>query len=66
MKSRNVGIILIAVVISIAAVVMVTNTGEDASDRTFPLPITEDDKTYLPADEAEAVFGNAIDHRLPI
>ena len=61
MKSGTVGAILLVVVIAIAAVVLVTNPDDGMSDRPFPLPVTEADKTYLPADEAEAEYDAAID-----
>lgn len=60
-SKRTVGVILVAVVIVAAAVVLVANGGDEASDRTFPLPVLEGDKSYLPADEAQAEYEAVID-----
>lgn len=47
---------MIVAAIAIAAVALVANPGDDGANRVFPLPVSEDDKTYLPADEAEVEY----------
>ncbi len=65
MNSRASGRILALVVVAVAvALAFGTVLGNDASDRVFPLPVNEEDKTYLPADEAEKQYNAAIDSML--
>ena len=65
MNSRASGRILALVIVAVAvALAFGTVLGNDASDRVFPLPVNEEDKTYLPADEAEKQYNAAIDSML--
>lgn len=65
MNSRTSGRILALVIVAVAvALAFGMVLGNDASDKVFPLPVDEEDKTYLPADEAEKRYNAAIDGML--
>ena len=65
MSSKTARIVQAVVVAAIIAAVAIDIAfSDDPSDRVFPLPVSEEDKTYLPADEAEKEYDTAIDGML--